>query len=426
MRIFKILLFVFVFINCSISANAQSVDSSLLKALIGEAMENNPRIQAANNQWKAEGYKVRQSGSLPDPEAHYTYFGESVETRVGPQKNKYGGSQKIPFPGKLSLQAKSQKKQADIWEQQYEVTKQQVRKEVKCTYYDLFLVDKAISIIEGEKTILESLEKVAQRRYESGLTPQQDVIKAQVELTKLTDKMYLLKRNRNILAAKMNSLLDRPVTAEFEETDEVSPEKFEYSIDGLKNIAHDNRQELLAADLSTERAEYEKSLAKFDYLPDFTLGFDYIDVASGYTNMHNDGQDAWMGTVSVNLPIWLDKQNAQLEEKKASLEAETKNYKDMENNVYYEVEDLYFKITTYVDTISLYKNALLPQVEQSFEAARIGYETGKVDFLNWLDSERTLLQTRLAYYQAIADYKKSIAYMERVVGKNLEGAEDEI
>lgn len=408
------------------SANAQSVDNSLLKALIDEAMKKNPRIKAANSRWKAEGYKVRQSGSLPDPQVRYAYFGESVETRVGPQKNKYGGSQKIPFPGKLGLQAKAQKKQADILEQQYEATKRQVRKEVKFAYYDLFWVDKAISITEEEKTILERLEKVAQRRYESGLTSQQDVIKAQVELTKLTDKMYLLRRNRKILAARLNSLLDRPVISEFEKTDEVLPEKFGYSIDDLKNTAHDNRQELLVADLSTERAEYEKSLARFDYLPDFTVGFDYIDVASGHTNMYNDGQDAWMGTVSINLPIWLDKQNAQLKEKEASLEAELKSYKDKENSVYYEVEDLYFKITTYKDIISLYKNALLPQAEQSFEAARIGYETGKVDFLNWLDSERVLLQTRLAYYKAIADYEKSIAYMERVVGKSLEGVDDEV
>ena len=77
------------------------------------------------------------------------------------------------------------------------------------------------------------------------------------------------------------------------------------------------------------------------------------------------------------------------------------------------------KITTYQDVISLYKTALIPQTEQSFQSAKTAYETGRIDFLNWLDAERVLLQTRLAYYKAIVDYQKSIAYLERVVGRDL-------
>ena len=126
-----------------------------------------------------------------------------------------------------------------------------------------------------------------------------------------------------------------------------------------------------------------------------------------------------MGTVAINVPIWFDKLGAQFREKKASLEASEKNYQNIENSVEYEVEDLYFKITTYKDIISLYKTALIPQTEQAFDAARTGYETGQVDFLNWLDSERVLLKTRLAYYKAVVDYQKSIAYLERVVGRDL-------
>lgn len=136
--------------------------------------------------------------------------------------------------------------------------------------------------------------------------------------------------------------------------------------------------------------------------------------------MADDGQDAWMGTVAINIPIWFDKLNAQIKEKKAQLEAARKKYENVGNTVFYEVEDLYFKILTYKDIISLYKTALIPQTEQSFQAAKTAYEAAKVDFLNWLDSERVLLQTRLAYYKAIADYQKSIAYLERVVGKDLQ------
>ncbi len=184
-------------------------------------------------------------------------------------------------------------------------------------------------------------------------------------------------------------------------------------------MAKDTSQQLHVARLGIEKAEHEKSLARLDYFPDFTFGMEYIQVGSGHTAMSNDGQDAWMAKIAVNVPIQHGKLRAQTKEKEAKLEGSKKNYESVENSIIFEVEDLYFKITTYQDIISLYATALIPQTEQSFQAAKTAYETGKVDFLNWLDSERALLQTRLAYYKAIVDYQKSIAYLEKVLGKEL-------
>jgi outer membrane protein TolC len=392
---------------------------TILDSLISEAVENNPKIQAAYNQWQAAEYKIKQVSSLPEPMARYSYFGENVETRVGPQEYKYGASQKIPFPGKLSLKAKAQAKYAQMLKKRYEAIKREVIKDIKFIYYDIFWVDKAIQITEQEKAILATLEKVAQARFESNLTPQQDVIKAQVEISRLIDKVFLFKQNRKSLVAKLNSILNRPVDTQVGHIESVEPDKFNYQLSQLHDMAQKSRQELLAASLDIERAKYEKSLAKLDYLPDFTFGFDYIQVGGGHTTMPNDGQDAWMGTVAINIPIWFDKLSSQFKEKKASLKAAELNYRSVENRIAYEVEDVYFKITTYKDIISLYKTALLPQTEQAFEVTKTGYETGRVDFLNWLDAERILLQTELAYYKAIVDYQKSVAYLERVVGKDL-------
>ncbi len=414
----RIIIFI-VFVLALSAAYVYAEEAVTLDSLIDEALNNNPKIQSAYNEWKAAEYKARHVRGLPDPMANYGYFGESVETRVGPQEHKYGVSQKIPFPGKLGLKGKAQDRHASMLEEKYEARKREIIKDVKFLFYDIFWVDKAIKITEEEKTIIESLEKVAQRKYESNLTPQQDVIKAQVELSKLIDKLFLLRQNRKSLAAKMNFLLDRPKGTELGVITNVEPAEFRYELEDLHKIAGESRQELLGARLDIERARYEKALARLDYFPDFTFGVDYIEVGSGSTTNANDGDDAWMGKVAINVPIWFGKLNAQLKEKKALLESSKKNHENVENIVDYEVEDLYFKITAYKDIVSLYKTALVPQSEQAFEAARIGYETGKVDFLNWLDAERMLLQIRLAYYKAIVDYEKSIAYLERVVGRNL-------
>ncbi|NQT91064.1 MAG: TolC family protein [Candidatus Omnitrophica bacterium] len=394
--------------------------AAALKPLIEEALKNNPEVQSAYNLWQAAVYKIREVGGLPDPRAGYGYYGENIETRVGPMKQKYDISQKIPFPGKLSAKARAQAKRAEALQQGYEAVKREVIKNVKFTFYDIFWTDKAIQINEEEKFVLESLEKVAQRRYAANLAPQQDVIKAQVEITKLINRLYLLRRNRKSLAAKLNTILNRPVTTAVDKNLDIGESSFGYGLDELHKIAQTSRQELLAANLDTERAEYEKSLARLDYFPDFTFGFDYIQVGSGHTTMPNDGQDAWLGKVAINVPIWFDRLGAKLKEKKARLAASRSHYQNIENSISYEVEDVYYKITTYKDIVSLYRTALIPQAEQSFEAAKIGYETGSVDFLNWLDAERVLLQTRLAYYRSVVDYQKSIAYLERVVGEDIE------
>jgi outer membrane protein TolC len=217
----------------------------------------------------------------------------------------------------------------------------------------------------------------------------------------------------------MNSLLNWPAGSPLGVLEDFKITDFEYSLEKLHYLSKESRPELIAASLDIQRKQFQKSLAKLDYLPDFNLGISYIQVDEGHTTMPNDGQDAWMGMISVNIPIWFGRLKAQLKEKEAELEASEKNYQDLENRVASEVEDIYFKITTYQDIISLYETALIPQTEQSFRAAKTAYETGKVDFLNWLDSERVLLQTKLAFYKAIADYQKSIAYLERIVGKEL-------
>jgi len=406
---------------------AQTSNPISLKVILQEALENNPKIKVAHNKWKAAEYKIKSVKSLEDPMASYGYFAEEAQTKVGPQEQKYGVSQKIPFPGKLNLKGKAQGKHALMLKEQYEATKIEILKDVKFVYYDLFWVDQAVEISEEEKSILEKIEKVAQRKYESNLVGQQDVIKVQVELSKLIKKLFLLRQNRKSLAVKLNSLLNRQQgqDAEVQKIMDVESKSFEYELDEIIKKAQNTRQELIVANLAIEKSQFEKSLAKMAYLPDFTFGAEYIEIGSGTTSLSNDGEDVWIGKVSINVPIWFGKLNAQVKEKEAQLEAAKKNKENVENHVNFEAQDLYFKIVAYKDIVLLYETALLPQAQQAFDSSQIGFETGSITFLDWLDTERTYLQTRLAYYKAITDYHKSIAFLERVVGEELSGGENE-
>lgn len=399
--------------------NVENSKISTLENLIEEALKNNPELKVAYEEWQAAQYKITQEISLPDPTVRYTYFGESVETRVGPQEHKYGGSINIPFPSKLYLKGKAQSRQAEMLREKYEAVRREVIKEIKFEYYDLYWIDKAIEVTEQEKGVVERVEKVARRKYETNRARQQDVIKAQIELSNFVNRLLRLKQNRNTLVAKMNNTLSWPQGTGIKVESGIKLPEFNYKVEDLREMALDTKQELVAAKMDLEKAEYEKSLAVQDYLPDLTFSFDYIQVGKGHTNSPNDGQDAWMTTFSVNIPLWFDKQWSQVQEKRALLKARQRDVTNIENKILYEVEDLYYKILTYRDIVTLYKTALVPQAKQSMEATRKGYETATLNFIDWLDAERILLQTRIAYYKSIVDYMKSIAFLERIIGQDL-------
>ncbi|MDD4957430.1 MAG: TolC family protein [Candidatus Omnitrophica bacterium] len=412
-RIILIIAFLPIFL-CGTISWAATED---LKTLITEAIENNPAIKAEEGLWQAAKYRVKREYSLPDPEVSYTYFGESVETRVGPQQHKYGGKLKVPYPVKLYYRGKAQEKSAEKLQKEYEAAIMDVIKDVKFIFFELYWIDQAISLTEQEKSIVDGVARTAQTKYESNKAMQQDVIKLNIELARFDDKLLQLRNSRETAEARMRSVLGRKDGAPVGRVADVPAPGPEIALDDLISMAMEGRQELTAARIEKDRAEYEKNIAVAEYVPDVSIGFDYISVGSGYTSRPDDGKDAWMGTVSVNVPLWFDKLSAQVKEKKAMLEARRQEVSSMEDRVRYEVEDLYYRLNFYQDTIDLYRTALIPQAEQSLEVTRYGYETGTLNFIDWLDSERVLLQTKLAYYRAITDHAKTRAFLERVVGR---------
>ncbi len=157
---------------------------------------------------------------------------------------------------------------------------------------------------QHDHNTVEKIEKVAQRKYESNLVGQQDVIKVQVELSKIIKKLFLLRQNRKSLAVKLTSLLNRQRDIEIEKIIDVENKSFEYELDEIIKKSQNSRQELIAANLAIEKSQFEKSLAKMAYLPDFTFGAEYVEIGGGTTSLSNDGEDVWLGKVSINVPIW--------------------------------------------------------------------------------------------------------------------------
>ncbi len=390
-----------------------------LSELIEEALSQNPQIKAARNEWEASLQVIPQAKSLPDPMLSYSYFGQSVETRLGPQRNKFSLSQKFPFFGKLSLKGEIARKGASVLEEQYMAVKLNIVLKVKKAFFSLFWLDRAIRIAQEEKEVLERLTKIAEKKYETGEANQQDVLKAQLEISKVQDKILILNQRRRAIAAELNALLNRRPDSFIGEVEEFEVPELRLKLEKLYEWAREMRPELRKAQHFIEKNEESLKLAKKNYFPDFRLMFDYIDIGGGTTTNIKDGRNSWMASVGINIPIWRKKLHAAEAEAATKLKASQDSYKNVQNETLSRVNELFFEVETASEQVNLYKYSLLPLAEQSLKASEVGYLTGKVDFLNLLDAERMVLLIRIGYFKTIADLGKSLAQLERVIGKDL-------
>lgn len=400
------------------SAGAQADESRKmnLESLLEEAESQNPQIQAAKSRWKSVQDTIEARRALPDPQLSYTYFVESVETRVGPQRHIVGARQKFPFYGKRGIRAEIVSKEAQTLMAVYEAVKQEVSRNVKNRYYDLFYITKSLDITENEKEILQRFERIARTKYETGKGSQQNILKVHVEISRLKDKLLTLNNRKDTLRSLLKTLLNRPADAPLGKPKQPYLRPFSYIQGQLLRMAREHRPELKAGVFKIEQSDEALNLAKKDYYPDFTIGANYIQNEDGPLPVSDNGKDALNVTVSMNIPIWKTKLSAQVASATKMIQSRKARYQAILNQTDFEVTDAYLKVQTARDTVKLYQNVLLTQAEQSLRSAEAGYINGIVNFLDLLDAERVLLKIQFGYWKAYADYLKHIADVERAVG----------
>jgi outer membrane protein TolC len=383
------------------------------------ALKQNLRIQAAKKEWEAALQKIPQVKALPDPVLSYAHFGQSIETRLGPQRNKISVSQQIPFFGKLGIKGEIAEKSAGIFEQQYRKVKADVVLKVKEAYFSLFLIDRSIRISQEEKAVFLRISKIATKKYETGQAGQQDILKAQLEISKVTEKLLSLHQVRKAVVAQLNSLLNREADTPIGEADEFTVPEVEVGLDQLMGWASQNRPELKKAQSIIQTNRESLKLAKKDYYPDFRVMLDYIDIGAGTTVHPEDGRNSWMASIGINIPIWQKKRRAAEAEAVIRIKASEHAYKNLTNETLSQINSLYFEVATAREQIELYEYSLLPQAEQALKASEVGYLAGNADFLALLDSERMILMIKNGYFKILAELGKSLARLERLVGKDL-------
>ena len=398
-----------------------------LKAFISIALENNPALLEAQNKIKVSKEIPPQAGSLDDPILRFGLSNLPVDTfafdeHVGTTKD-ITISQKLPFPGKLGLRTDMANKNVGIAEETYDDLKLRIIRDVKRSYFELCFVLAAIEITKQNKGLLEQFVTIAETKYSVGKGIQQDVIKAQGELSKNMDELIDLKKRKETEKGKLNTLMDLLPQSPLVIPHGITKSSFNYKIEELQSLAEEHRPVLEQIRLSKERYQIARKLAKKDYYPNFNVGFKYGQRENGRANgigTFQNRPDFVSAFVGINIPIWYKtKQSRKVAEQSYRVKVAQEAYNKVRNQIFLGIKKLMDQEAKSSETLTLIKTAILPQARQSLESALAGYGVDKVDFLSLLDTQVTLLNWEIKYHRELADYEKTLAKLEQTVGKSL-------
>ena len=394
-----------------------------LDSLIAEAQRVNPDLAAAKLRYQAFEAKVPQAGSLPDPMFKATVSNLPTDTWELDQTPMSGIefmlTQRIPFPGKLGLKKNAARSLAGRAEKEYESAREFVIGELKRAYYQLYLLEKSIGITQRNRDLLQDFARIASTRYSVGKGLQQDVLKAQVEVAKMTDRLISLEEMRRTVRAKINILLDRSPADPLGEPQELSLMDMTYSERELQNLTLDYSPALQGMDFLVRAKESSYRLARRYYLPDFTLSASYR-VRDEVRMDPVRGVDFFSASATVNIPLYFwSKQKKNVQEKKLDWEAAQESYQSMRNQTQLAISRLFYSLEKYKEEVELCSTAILPQARGSLESAKSAYQVDKVDFLTLLNNQTTLYNYEIAYHQALSPYFVIVASLEEMVGRPL-------
>jgi len=391
----------------------------LLTQLIQEALDNNPQLEAAVNRSLSAEKVIPQAGAMPDPQISLSMMNLPVNSFSFAQEPMTGKvisvMQMFPFPGKLDLKTDMAEFEAAAVNYQQEEVRNTVVRMVKTAYYSLYGIDRALETVQKNQSLMEQFVHMAETKYATGSGLQQDVLRAQVELSKMEDDLIMWQQKRLAVAAKLNALLNRSANSPFA----TIPQELSLSPNMFINVSvedvEENRPLLKAWQEKIHKVESAVELAQRDIWPNFMVGASYNqrnDLKSGMKM-----RDFVSAMVSLNIPLYQKrKQNMKVVEKELALAAVEAEYENVTAGILAEIQSLKAELDRFYKRINLYKRGILIQAQQSLDSAHEGYRVGKVDFMTLISNWMMLQNYELQYYFSLADYHKFLASYEMAIG----------
>lgn len=385
-----------------------------LDDLVRLALERSPDAASAEHTIRAMEHRISQARALPDPMVSAGWAGKIApfDTMAG-DASSYRGitvSEQFPYPGKRRLQGAMAERDVETARVDCETAQRRIVLDVKTAYAEYFYLDKAIEATRQNKELLEKLASIAEAQYRVGRAMQQDVLRAQVEVSMLIEKLTQLEEQRDSAMAEVNTALVQQPETPLPPPQPLEAQPIRYSLDELYTLAEKNDTGIRRDQAVIERNRLNVTLAERQYRP---------DIGVSYMFQQRTNQPDMNGvTVSVNVPIfWKSKQREAIAEASETLHSTQKMQKSQQNAVRSEVRRRYLSAESSQRLLTLYSKGIVPQSSLALESAMSEYQVGKVDFLSLLSNFTTLLNYETSYYRQLADHQIAVAQLESLTGE---------
>jgi len=383
--------------------------------LVKELISNNPQIAAMRHRVEAAAKRPSQAGTLPEPKASYTNLGVghpfSALNRSSFAYQGFGVSQELPFPGKLALASEEAKREAESEQQNYRAIVLEQTSMLKVLYYDWLDAVESIAVIEKNRDVLARFEEIARNRYSVGKGLQQDVLKAQLEVSSAEPQLEMLREKRDRALAEIASLLALPSVSLAAPVD-LAPSTLTASLAELLTAVADTPRVRAEQKMVDARAAGVNRSHK-DFRPDFGVSLQWQHTGSNFP-------DYYMATAEVKIPVYYArKQRYALEESVSKLEEAKQNYQGARQRAIYGIKDQFLSIQSSERILKLYTTTLIPQASLTVDSSTTAYEVGTMDFLSALTNVTSLLTLQRQYYDEVIRHEQAIARLEPIVGREL-------
>jgi outer membrane protein TolC len=407
-RVLSILVILLAF---NLRVQSEETEILTLNQCLAVALSQNPLILSAIHSHQASVARIDQATSFPVPSIDF-------ESDVQPQPLNFvraeeaylGASQTFEFPGKRALRGKIADRESHEIQEDIELLKLDIAFWVKEAFYSLLLAQEQMRYSQRDRELSEEFLNNAELKQAAGDVARVEVLRARVEALRAANAVKVAANNVSLAKARLNYLLARGKYAPLQIAGDLGVPFIELDLEQLKQEAVSLRPEIKRISFSMEREEYVKDQARLSNYPDFDVGVSY--------HYMKDLPTSWAFSVSVPLPFLFKKQQkAEFAEAQANLSALDREAENLRNAIQLEVEESYMNSLTAKNQIQLLRDEILPQAEEVYDMLFFSYQEGEIGGIDLIESRRTLNEARKSYADALFEYARDLAVLERAVGR---------
>jgi cobalt-zinc-cadmium efflux system outer membrane protein len=324
-------------------------------------------------------------------------------------------SQTLPASGKRELRYAAANEAVEMAEAELASKKLEIAAAVRAVFYELLRNKEELRLHDEQLAIARQAIAATRIKYTIGRVPQQEVLKAQIAVTKLADHLVMFLQDGEIARARLNTLMGRDPASPLEVAGEYAIPPALPIVADLQRMAVDHRPELKALRAAIRQSEIQVRLAGKNYKPDMTIGAGYMLMPSGSMN-----RNGYMAELSFNLP-WLNRSthDAAIQESQSRMSVQNAELETRKAIIFQEIQEALIRANSAARLVELYRDMMRPQAHSTLRAASAAYLTDQTDFLNLIDSQNTLIDVEYSYFRYVAEFDSRIADLERAIGTAL-------